>query len=54
MGTSPSTVAENVAGIQERVERAATRAGRRAADVTIVGISKTFPAERVREAFESE
>ena len=52
MGTLPSTVAENVAVIQERVERAATRAGRRAADITIVGISKTFPAERVREAFE--
>ena len=52
MGTLPSTVAENVAVIQERVERAATRAGRRAADVTIVGISKTFPTERIREAFE--
>jgi pyridoxal phosphate enzyme (YggS family) len=52
MGTSPSTVADNVAGLQERVGRAATRAGRQAADVTIVGISKTFPVERVREAFE--
>lgn len=52
MGTSPSTVAENVAVIQERVERAATRAGRQAADITVVGISKTFPVERVREAFE--
>jgi PLP dependent protein len=52
MGTSPSTVAENVAAIQERVERAAARAGRPAADVTIVGISKTFAAERIREAFE--
>jgi len=52
MGISPSTVAENVAAIQERVEQAAKRAGRKASDVTIVGVSKTFPAERIREAFE--
>ena len=52
MGTSPSIVAENVAAIQERVEQAAQRAGRKASDVTIVGISKTFPAERIREALE--
>lgn len=53
MGTSPSTVAENIAAIQERVEQAAKRAGRKASDVTVVGVSKTFPAERIREAFES-
>src|SRR5438309_11935784 len=52
MGASHSTVAENVTAIQERVDRAAARAGRKASDVTIVGISKTFPAERIREAFE--
>jgi hypothetical protein len=52
MGASPSTVAENVAAVQEGVERAAARAGRKPADVTIVGVSKTFPAERIREAFE--
>ena len=52
MGTSPSVVMENVAAVQERVAQAAARAGRKAADVTIVGVSKTFPAERVREAFE--
>jgi pyridoxal phosphate enzyme (YggS family) len=52
MAPSHSTVAENVAAIQERVERAAARAGRKASDVTIVGISKSFAAERIREAFE--
>jgi PLP dependent protein len=52
MGVSPSTVAENVAVLRERVEKAAARAGRKASDVVIVGISKTFPAERIREAFE--
>jgi pyridoxal phosphate enzyme (YggS family) len=48
----PSTVAQNVAAVQERAERAAERSGRRPSEITIVGISKTFPVERVREAFE--
>ncbi len=52
MENSRSTVADNVAAIQERVERAASRAGRKASDVAIVGVSKSFPAERIREAFE--
>jgi pyridoxal phosphate enzyme (YggS family) len=52
MGTSPNAVAENVAALQERVEQAAKRAGRNASEVTIVGVSKTFPAERIREAFD--
>ena len=49
---SPNTVAENLAAIQERIGVAASRAGRKASDVTIVGVSKTFPAERIREAFD--
>jgi hypothetical protein len=53
MATSQSTVAENVAVLQEHVERAAARAGRKVSDVTVVGVSKGFPAERIREAFES-
>jgi pyridoxal phosphate enzyme (YggS family) len=53
MGTSQGTVAENVAILQERVERAARQAGRKASDVTIVGVSKTFPTERIQEAFEA-
>jgi PLP dependent protein len=52
MGTLPSTVAENVAAIQESVERAAARSGRKTGDVTIVGVSKGFSADRIREAFQ--
>jgi pyridoxal phosphate enzyme (YggS family) len=52
MGSLTSTVAQNVAAVQERAERAAERSGRRPSEITIVGISKTFPVERVREAFE--
>jgi len=53
MSTSHTAVADNVAAVQERVERAASRAGRKAAEVTIVGVSKSFPAECIREAFEA-
>jgi len=44
-------IADRVAAVRERVARAAARAGRRAEDVTLVAVGKTFPAEAVREAF---
>jgi hypothetical protein len=45
------SIAENVAAIGERIERAATRAKRRPGEITLVGISKGAPAELMREAF---
>jgi len=42
---------ENVASVQERLSAAARRAGRNPADITLMGVSKTFPAERIREAY---
>jgi PLP dependent protein len=47
------TVAENLAWIRERVEQAAGRAGRRAEEITLVGVSKTFPAEKIHEGYEA-
>lgn len=44
-------IAENLGAIRERMARAAERAGRRAEEIALVGISKTFPAELIREAF---
>jgi PLP dependent protein len=44
-------IAENLARIRERIERAASRAGRSAGEVTLVAVSKTHPAERIREAY---
>jgi hypothetical protein len=44
-------IAGRVAQVRERIARAAARAGRRAEDVTLVAVSKTFPAESVRAAF---
>jgi len=53
MEDASSTVAENLARIRERIEHAAQRAGRRAEEITLVGVSKTFRAERIREAFDA-
>lgn len=44
-------IPERVAAVRERIARAAARAGRRPEEVTLVAVSKTFPAEAVREAF---
>jgi pyridoxal phosphate enzyme (YggS family) len=44
-------IADRVAAVRERIARAVARAGRRADEVTLVAVSKTFPAEAVREAF---
>ena len=46
-------IRDNLARIRERMERAAARAGRRAEEITLIGVSKTHPAEAIREAFEA-
>ena len=40
-------LAARLAAVRERIERAAARAGRRAEDITLVGVSKRQPAEAV-------
>src|ERR1700676_1980308 len=47
-----TTAAKLVAG-RERLERAASRAGRRAEDITLIAVSKFHPAERIRELYEA-
>ncbi len=46
-------IAENLARIREQIERAAARAGRRAEEITLVGVAKTVPAERIHDAYEA-
>ena len=48
---SRETVRHNVARVRERMAAAAGRAGRRVEDITLLGVSKTHPAEAIREAF---
>jgi pyridoxal phosphate enzyme (YggS family) len=44
-------IADRLAAVREQIAQAAARAGRQPGDVTLVAVSKTFPAEAVREAF---
>jgi pyridoxal phosphate enzyme (YggS family) len=46
-------VAENVARLREQIARAATRAGRSPESVTLMAVSKTVGAERLRAAYEA-
>ncbi|HET7291999.1 MAG TPA: YggS family pyridoxal phosphate-dependent enzyme [Vicinamibacteria bacterium] len=46
-------IGDRAAAVRERIARAAERAGRRPDEVTLVAVSKTFPPEAVRDAFEA-
>jgi uncharacterized pyridoxal phosphate-containing UPF0001 family protein len=46
-------IAENLARLSEDIARAAVRAGRQPAEITLIGASKTQPAERVVEAIQA-
>ena len=46
-------IGENIARVRERIAAACRRAGRRPEDVRLIAISKTMPAERIREAYEA-
>jgi PLP dependent protein len=48
-----TSIRENLLRIQERVAVAAQRAGRGPEEITLVGVSKTHPAEAIREAYEA-
>ena len=48
-----TSLQENIVRVQERIHSAAQRAGRRAEEITLIGVSKTRPAEAIREAYEA-
>src|SRR5260370_22662277 len=48
-----TSVRENLLRIQERMNRAAARAGRKAEEITLIAVSKTHPASAIREAYEA-
>src|SRR5215467_14183359 len=45
------TLHDRLATIRERIANAAKRSGRQAEQITLVAVSKTHPAEAIREAF---
>lgn len=51
--TSASQIPANIATIRERIVAAAHRAGRSAADITLMAVSKTQPVEKIVVAYEA-
>jgi hypothetical protein len=45
-------LSERLQALEERIERAARRAGRRREEITLVAITKVFPAAAIREAYD--
>ena len=48
-----NSIAENLERVREQIAQAAARAGRVAEEIQLVAITKTHPAEKVREAIEA-
>ena len=44
-------IAENIAHIRERMAAAARRAVRKTHEITLMGVTKTFAADPIREAY---
>jgi pyridoxal phosphate enzyme (YggS family) len=47
------SIRENVVSVEERIARASARAGRTRGEVTLVAVSKTFPASFIDEAIDA-
>ena len=46
-------IADNLARLRQRIAASAQRAGRSAEEIALIGVSKTHPAEKIREAFQA-
>lgn len=53
MSAARSELAENLAMVRERIDRAAARAGRRSEEITLVAVSKTHSARKIRDLYEA-
>jgi len=47
------SVSENIVRVRERIQAAATRSGRDPAIITLMAVSKTFPADSIRDAYQA-
>ena len=44
-------IAENIAKLEERILKACEKAGRKRGEITLMGVSKFIPAEKIEEAY---
>jgi PLP dependent protein len=47
------SIAENIAAVRERIERAARHAGRPSQEIALMAVSKMHPPEKIREAYDA-
>ncbi|MBL8175916.1 MAG: YggS family pyridoxal phosphate-dependent enzyme [Bryobacterales bacterium] len=47
----PSPLAQNLSHVEERLERALHRCGRRREEITLLAVTKVFPASAIEEAY---
>ncbi|HEV3420492.1 MAG TPA: YggS family pyridoxal phosphate-dependent enzyme [Candidatus Acidoferrum sp.] len=52
--TSLSTIRENLQQVRQKIEAAARRASRKPEDILLIGVSKTHPADAIREAHDAD
>lgn len=52
-GSAFMGIPENIASLQERIATAAKRAGRRSEEIALMAVTKTHPAEKIRDAYEA-
>ena len=50
---SPVSVSERLAEVRERIERVCARSGRDSSAITLVAVTKVFPASVIREAYQA-
>jgi pyridoxal phosphate enzyme (YggS family) len=48
-----TSIRDNLLQVKERISAAARRAGRSSEEIILIGVSKTHPAEAIREAYEA-
>jgi len=53
MSFSSGELTDNLARVRQRIELAASRAGRRAEEITLVAVSKTHSARKIHELYEA-
>jgi pyridoxal phosphate enzyme (YggS family) len=51
--TNLSTIGENLQQVRQKIETAARRASRKPEEILLIGVSKTHPADAIREAYDA-
>jgi pyridoxal phosphate enzyme (YggS family) len=53
MSSATGEMIENLARVRQRIARAASRAGRRVEEITLIAVSKTHSARKIQELYEA-